>query len=207
MPTQPEFWDKIALKYDKRTVKGPNYAARIDRTVAWAGDGAEVLDVGCAGGQITLDLAKRVKHVQGIDLSAKLIEIAEARRIELGVENASFVQTTAEDESLAEGAFDAVTAYSVLHLVDDVPATLRRFHALLRPGGRVIAEVPCKRDIAIYLRLLLKLMTMVGKAPTVRVYSQADYERMFAEAGFRIDQVKVYNPKSMSRFVLATRVD
>lgn len=205
MPTQPEFWDKVAEKYDKKTVKGPNYAARLERALAWAGAEASVLDAGCASGYITLDLAQRVQRVTGVDVSGKLIRLADERRVEQGVTNCSFRVGTVDDPSLEPGGFDAVTAYSLLHLVDDVPATLRRLHELLRPGGCVIAEVPCKEDVGLHWRVLIKLMTALGKAPVVKVYSQAEYEVMFRDAGFTVQEVKVYNPKSMSRNVYARR--
>ncbi len=205
MPTQPAFWDKVADKYDRRTVKGPNYAARLERAARWAGQDASVLDVGCAGGQITLDLAGRVRVVHGIDISPRLIEKAKQRLEEQGALNCTFAVMSADDPALPAGAFDAVTAYSLLHLVPDASATVRRFYELLRPGGRVIAEVPTTSDIGLHLRVLIKLMTLVGKAPVVKVYSQARYEQMFRDAGFVVDEVKVYNPKSMSRSLLATR--
>ena len=207
MPTSLAFWDKVAERYDRKTVKGPNYVARIERASAWIGPGASVLDAGCAGGQITLDLAGHVGRVLGIDLSPKLIEIARARRAELGVGNARFEAITAEDPSLSPGTFDAITAFSLLHLVDDQSATLRRFHELLKPGGTLIVELPCKEDIGLPLRLLIKAMTLVGKAPVVRVYSEAENRAMFEDAGFEVREIKVYNPKSMSRSVLARRRD
>lgn len=205
MPTQPAFWDKAAEKYDRRTVKGPNYAARLERAARWLGPDASVLDVGCAGGQITLDLAERVKRVHGIDISQKLIGFANRRREEQGVSNCGFSVTTVDDPAFEPGAFDGITAYSLLHLVDDAPATVARFYELLRPGGRVIAEVPTTADIGLHLRVLIRVMTWVGKAPTVRVYSEPAYRAMFQEAGFVVDEVRVYNPKSMNRSLLATR--
>lgn len=205
MPTSAAFWDKVADKYDRRTVKGPNYAARLERAERWVGPDASVLDVGCAGGHITLDLARRVRKVHGIDLSPRLIAIAEHRRAAEGVENCSFAVGRVDDASLGEGSFDAVTAYSLLHLVDDAPAVVRRFYALIRPGGRVIAEVPTTAEINLAFRLLIKGMTLIGKAPVVKIYSQAQYEQMFCDAGFVVDEVKVYNPKSMNKSLLATR--
>jgi hypothetical protein len=49
-----------------------------------------VLDVGCAEGLITLELAKHVEHAHGFDLSA--VRIAEAERLakERGIANATF---------------------------------------------------------------------------------------------------------------------
>jgi len=207
MPTSMAFWDKAADKYDANTVKGPNYAARIDRAAQWLGPDARLLDVGCAGGHITLDLAARVAHAHGIDLSPRLIEIANRRMQEQGVSNARFDAATAEQLPTPpdEQRYDGITAYSLLHLVDDVPATLRRFHELLKPGGTLIAEVPCTEDIPWYLRAVIPPMRWLGKAPVVRLYPQAEYEAMLHDAGFRVDEVKVYNPKSMNRSVLARR--
>lgn len=205
MPTSPAFWDRVAEKYDRKTVKGPNYAARLDRALAWLGPEASVLDVGCASGHITLDLAKRVQKVHGIDVSQKLVAIAQAKQAEQGVSNCSFAVTTLEDSDLEPGSLDAITAYSVLHLVPNAPATVRRFYELLQPGGRVIAETPTTDEINSFLRVLIKLMTAVGKAPTVRVFTPDEYESMFRDAGFVVDDVKVYNPKSMNRSLLATK--
>ncbi|MBX2851247.1 MAG: class I SAM-dependent methyltransferase [Phycisphaeraceae bacterium] len=205
MPTSHAFWDKVAEKHDRKTVKGPNYAARIERAATWIGPGASVLDVGCATGQITLDLAGRVGQVLGIDLSSKMIEIARARREELGVTNASFEVIAAEDPSLKPGTFDAITAYSLLHLVDDQPATLRRLCELLKPDGVLIVELPCKEDIRLHVRALVKVMTFIGKAPVVRLYSEAQNRAMFADAGFEVREVRIYNPKSKNRGVWAVR--
>ncbi|MEO0477584.1 MAG: class I SAM-dependent methyltransferase [Planctomycetota bacterium] len=207
MPTSLAFWDRVAEKYDRKTVKGPNYAARIERAEAWIGPSASVLDAGCAGGQITLDLAGHVDQVLGIDLSPKLINIARARQAGLGVTNVRFEAITAEDVSLLPGAFEAITAYSLLHLVDDQPATLRRFHELLKPGGTLIVELPCKEDIGLHFRTLIKLITLVGKAPVVTLYREAENRAMFEHAGFEVREIRVYNPKSMSRSVLAIRRD
>lgn len=205
MPTQPEFWDKVAAKYDRKTVKGPNYAARLDRAVQWLGEDASILDAGCASGHITLDLARRVRKVHGIDISPKLIALANQRLEESGPDNCTFSTLSIDDAELEPGSFDAVTAYSLLHLVPDVPATVNRFYDLIRPGGRVIAEVPTKTEIGLPLRMLIKLMQAVGKAPNVRVYSQQAYRSMFEKAGFTVDDFEVYNPKSMSRSLLATK--
>ncbi|MGB0767579.1 MAG: class I SAM-dependent methyltransferase [Phycisphaeraceae bacterium] len=203
--TSKDFWDKIAAKYDRKTVKGPNYAARIERASRWIGSQAIVLDAGCAGGQITIDLASHVRRIVGIDLSPKLIALAERRREASGVENARFVSTTADDPQFALGSFDAVTAYSLLHLVDNQRETLDRFAKLLRPGGTLVLEIPCKEDIGPHFRLLIKILTMLGKAPVVTLYTQAQNEEMLRDAGFEIREIKVYNPKSMNRSIYAIK--
>lgn len=54
--------------------------------------GTDLLDLGCGPGTITLDLAARVApgRVLGVDVAADVIEQAEARRKEEGVDNVSF---------------------------------------------------------------------------------------------------------------------
>lgn len=208
MPASQSFWDKAAEKYDRKTVKGPNYAARLDRAANWLGSTAKVLDVGCAGGQITLDLAPRIGSIHGIDISPKLIEIAKHRAAEDAntAGCVSFEAVSVEDVSLDGQSFDGITAYSVLHLVEDAPATLQCFARLLKPGGVLIAEVPCLEDIPWYFRMLIPMMTLLGKAPVVQLYPQATYRTMFEQAGFEIREIKVYNPASMNRSILAYKV-
>ena len=76
MSASKNFWDKRAQRYDAKLHKGPNYAARLERAAAVFGENANVLDVGCATGEITLDLAAHAGQITGIDLSAAMVEAA-----------------------------------------------------------------------------------------------------------------------------------
>ena len=205
MPASKNFWDKKAKRYDAQTVKGPNYAKRIERVKAWLEDTDIVLDVGCASAQITLDLAPHLGQIHGIDVSANMIEIATKRAQEAGVHNARFSQLDPADPSLAEASFDAATAYSVLHLVDDVPSTLARLRDLLKPGGTLITETPCIGDWNPLWRILVKLAMLVGMAPPVLTLNVAELESLLAEAGFEVVESTVYNPKSRLQCILARK--
>ncbi|MEM7682446.1 MAG: class I SAM-dependent methyltransferase [Planctomycetota bacterium] len=205
MPTPAAFWDKVADKYDANTVKGPNYAARLDRAAQWFGPDARLLDLGCAGGHITLDLAPRVGRVHGVDISPKLIDIARKRAQDLGVTNAEFTCGAVDELAFEPASFDGVTAYSLLHLVPDVPETLRWIFAVLRPGGRLVIEAPCREELHALWRAVIAVMRAVGKAPAVKAYPQAEYEAMLRDAGFEVEEVRIDNPKSMARRFLARK--
>jgi len=209
MVTSARFWDRAAAKYDARTVKGPNYAARLDRCAGWfegvEGRGARVLDVGCAGGHIAVDLGPRVGRVHGIDVSPRLVAMAERRAAEAGVANVTFQSGAFETVELEAGAWDGIMAFSVLHLVEDAEVAVRRFAELLRPGGRVVAEVPSRETVAWYFRAIIPLMTAVGKAPVVRIHAESEWASMFTDAGFVVEESKVYNPKSLSVSLLARK--
>ena len=205
MPASRDFWDKRAEGYDAKLHKGPNYAARLERAAALFRNTDNVLDVGCASGEITLDLARHVGQILGIDHSARMVELANARSRERGITNARFEQMEAADPRLAEGGFNAVTAYSVMHLLDDARATLARLRDLLVPGGYVITETPCLGDWHIVWRILVRLAMLVGMAPPILRLRVAELESMIADAGFEILESKVYNPKSGLQCVLARK--
>lgn len=205
MPASEKFWDKRAKRYDAKLVKGPNYAARLKRAAAVFKDIDNVMDVGCASGEITLALARHTRQILGIDHSANMIKVANAKAREYGIINARFEQMEPDDPRLAQGGFDAITAYSLIHLLDDPAATLARLNDLLVPGGYLITETPCLGDWNIVWRVLVKLAVFVGMAPPVLCLKVTELESMIGDAGFEILESKVYNPKSGLQCILARK--
>lgn len=98
---------------------------------------AEVLDLGCGPGTITLGLARRARRVVGLDAAAKMVE--QARELAAGseVDNVSFEVGSAYQLPFGDCTFDVVYAHQVMqHLADPVRA-LREARRVLRPGGLV----------------------------------------------------------------------
>jgi 2-polyprenyl-3-methyl-5-hydroxy-6-metoxy-1,4-benzoquinol methylase len=205
LPSSKDFWDKRADRYDAKLHKGPNYAARLKRAAAVFQETDSVLDVGCASGEITLDLAPHAGEILGIDHSSRMVEVANAKARERDINNARFEQMEPEDPRLAEGAFNVVTAYSVIHLLDDVPGTLGRLRDLLVPGGHLITETPCLGDWKLVWRVLIRLTARFRMAPPVVGLRAAELESMIASAGFEILESRVYNPKSRLHCILARK--
>jgi SAM-dependent methyltransferase len=205
MPTSQHFWDKRADRYDAKLHKGPNYAARLERAAAVSETTDSVLDVGCASGEITLDLAPHVQAILGIDHSPRMVAAANGKARARDISNARFEQMEPADQRLAEGAFNVVTAYSVIHLLDDVPATLERLRDLLVPGGHLITETPCLDDWSVGWRIVVRLAVLVGMAPPVVGLGAAELASMITDAGFEILDSEVYNPKSRLHCILARK--
>ncbi len=205
MSTSVGFWNKRAKHYDRKLYKGPNYAARLERAAAVFPQDADVLDVGCATGEITIDLAQYCGQILGIDYADGMAQAGNMKAKDRGVENCKFRGVDAFDSSLAPGSFDAVTNYSLLHLVDDVQATVRRFYELLKPGGHLITEVPCLGDWFPLWRVIAKGATTVGLAPKVTCLTVRQCETMIRDAGFEVIESRVYNPKSGMHCILAKK--
>lgn len=136
--------DAVLRSHRWRTVE--NSAAYVaDRLVP----GADVLDVGCGPGTITIDIARRVApgRVVGIDASAEVIEAAGRAAGEAGVT----VDLAVGDVYALEhddGAFDVVHAHQVLQHVADPVAALREMRRVCRPGGVVAARDGIYRSFA-----------------------------------------------------------
>jgi SAM-dependent methyltransferase len=99
---------------------------------------ADVLDLGCGTGQMTIFLANGRRRVVGADLTrASLAEAAEAAR-RFGVERALFVETDLRRPGLAEGRFDVVLSLGVLHHTPDPRAAFGALARLARSDGLIV---------------------------------------------------------------------
>lgn len=102
--------------------------------------GATCLDVGCGGGDVTLDLARCVGapgRVVGVDLDET--KLALARQDAAGLGNVEFRALDIRTQDLGE-RFDLVYARFLLTHLPDPAGALTAFVRHLRPGGRVVVE-------------------------------------------------------------------
>ncbi len=182
------FWDRISRKYAKDAIADHGgYERTLDRTRALLKPDDRVLELGCGTGSTALRLAGDVHSYLATDLSAGMIAIAREKQSAGAVATLAFQIATAEDSIFEAGRFSAVLGFNYLHMVRDVPTTLRRIHTLLAPGGLFISKTPCLRDMNPLLSLvLLPGLRAIGKAPYVSVFSQAELYNLISSAGFEI---------------------
>jgi SAM-dependent methyltransferase len=113
----------------------------------WKEEGrGPVLDVGCGAGSVTAELVRRGRTVHGVDILGEAVERAASRGIRA---RRADVQ---DGLPYGDGSMDAVVALDVLEHVLDPAALLREIGRVLRPGGFVIAALPCHFDILQRLR-------------------------------------------------------
>ena len=147
MNAAQKFWDKQAERFDKSDTNSESANNElISRTREYLKPEDKVLDYGCATGRKTLRLAEGIKHVHGLDFSAEMIREAMKNKISAAAENVSFTQGTIYSEDLEKSSFDKITAYSVIHLLEDSDNAIQRIYELLKPGGLFISETACFKD-------------------------------------------------------------
>lgn len=181
------FWDRAARKYAKSPIADQaGYARTLDRTRSLLRPRDSVLELGCGTGTTALRLAGAVQDYLATDISAEMIAIAGAKHAAAPVPALAFRFTTAEALASDAVRFNEVLGFNYLHMVRDLPGTLRDIHTLLAPEGLFISKTPCVGDMNPLIRLALPAMRAIGKAPHVGVFRAEELSRHISAAGFDI---------------------
>jgi ubiquinone/menaquinone biosynthesis C-methylase UbiE len=181
------FWDRTSRKYAMGAIADQaGYERTLDRTLALLGSDDRVLELGCGTGTTALRLAANVQDYLATDISAGMIAIANTKHAAGPMPALAFRTATAEALTPDAGRFNAVLGFNYLHLVRDLPGTLRSVHALLAAEGLFISKTPCIGDMNPLIRFALPAMRAIGKAPYAGVFRAADLSRHMRAAGFDI---------------------
>lgn len=114
----------------KRTIR--EKVRLIDKLSAKKG---RLLDIGCGTGSFLAAVKEDEWDVYGLEPDAQARSLAEKKtRQKLG--------SNEEIYTLAAGTFDVITLWHVLEHVHDLQGYVKRFQALLKPGGVLIIAVP-----------------------------------------------------------------
>ncbi len=191
LEAKAKFWNRIARKYAADPIADlGGYEKTLARTQGLLTADMEVLEVGCGTGTTALHLAPGVRRMLAIDVSPAMIAIARERLVDQGAPNLEFRVADADAPWPGPGGFDAVLAFNLLHVMQDLPLTLRAIASALKPGGLFISKTACIRELHPLLRLALPLMRAVGKAPTVLCFNTAELQAAIEQQGLDIVAVE-----------------
>src|SRR2546425_10304459 len=96
-----------------------------------------VLDLGCAFGFATLQLARRGYETVGVDNSPGYIARAKRRH-----PTGTYLLCSADDLPLDDASFEGVLFLDVLEHVTNEAAVIQQIQRVLKPGGTLVVSVP-----------------------------------------------------------------
>lgn len=120
-------------KIDKK-----NQDERIEQTLKLV-EGERILDVGCAGGGLSIELANLGFSVYAIDVLEESIKVAKefANSPKITYETRDVLKEPFPDES-----FDGITFLETIEHVENPAQFLKEFHRILKTNGHLIISTP-----------------------------------------------------------------
>ena len=101
--------------------------------------GESALDLCCGTGDVAFALAEAGARVTGMDFSAPMLAVAEARKVKVGeAAGPVFLQGDALRTPFPDAHFDVVTISYGLRNLASVDEGLREMWRVLKPGGRLL---------------------------------------------------------------------
>jgi len=197
------YWQKV---YKRTDVLGEIYRGRqtvllkIVDSLGFSND-ANILDVGCGAGFLSISLANRGFIVDTVDNALAMVGMAELNVKRLGLE--SRVRVKAGDVHrlpFPAASFDLVIGLGVVVWLHDLDKALSEFRRVLKPGGFVVLNVTnswseiirwwfdmpnllrCKVNQT--LKKVGLMQTRLKGIPKRRYYSADEFGRYLCEAGF-----------------------
>ena len=133
-------WD--ARTYDRIADPMTRWGATVLDRLPLGGD-ERVLDAGCGSGRVTELLLERLPrgHVVALDGSAAMIDEARRRLAPAAAEGrVSFVVADLREPLPVDPPVDAILSTATFHWITDHDRLFRNLAAVIRPGGRLVAQ-------------------------------------------------------------------
>ncbi|MFA9474872.1 MAG: class I SAM-dependent methyltransferase [Filomicrobium sp.] len=183
-----KFWDKMADGYSKKPVADEeSYQKKIEVTREYLRPDMEVLEFGCGTGATAISHAPCVKHIQAIDISSRMIEIAQGKAAASNVNNVTFARVAIDELGVPDQTFDAVLGLSILHLVENKEDVILKIWKMLKPGGIFVSSTACIGDTLNVFKFIAPIGEFFRLLPPIRVFKRSELEESLKNVGFDID--------------------
>ena len=170
--------------------------------------GKLIVDIGCAQGAYTIEMAKKAKFVVGVDIQHEALKVFMQKRISHGLRNLSAVNMRVEKLGFRNEYFDIVTLIEVIEHVKDEKEALRECYRILKKGGYIVISAPNRifpfetHQVRIGRIKISRLTPLVSWLPrkthrkisSARNYLARDLSRSLSDCGFKLKAVDYIFP-------------
>ncbi|KAL5365208.1 S-adenosyl-L-methionine-dependent methyltransferase [Aspergillus floccosus] len=152
--------------------------------------GALVLDAGCGDGQVAIAFAQRGLRVHAVDVLLEQVRRARQNVSRLLDDQGETTVTVRQDdyhrlETVDEGSLDGIYTIETLVHARDLPAVLKEFRRVLKPGGRLaLYEYDHWAQTADTMALEQEKVRRYGAIASDSSEGASGLARILADAGF-----------------------
>lgn len=199
MPDKANIWNKMADKYSRQPIGNQKaYEIKLDLTREYFTPDSKVLEFGCGTGSTAILHAPYVKHIDAIDVSQRMIEIARDKLTPEEIENIRFTVADMDRFKAEPASYDAALGLNIVHLLDDRMSAMQEVYKALKPGGYFISSTMCLREKWMFrlMEPLFPIMHGIGKWPRVFRFTANRLQSDIESIGFKT--VHIWQPNKGS---------
>ncbi len=181
-----KFWNRLAKFYSKQPVADEGaYQKKLQVTREYLRPDMAVLEFGCGTGSTAIVHSPYVKTILAIDISSKMIEIAQSKADAKNIENITFKRSSIDELNQPDQTLDVVMAHSVLHLLENRDEAIAKVYKMLKPGGFFVSSTVCIAETMRFFKFVAPIGKLFGL--TLRVFTTNELLDSLTGAGFEID--------------------
>lgn len=183
-----KFWDRIAKRYARSPVADEAaYQKKLEITRGYFLPDMEILELGCGTGSTAIAHAPFVGHIRAVDISSKMLEIAQRKATDKGVRNVTFEQSAIDAIEVSDRSVDMVLALSLLHLIDNEDEVIANARRMLKPDGILVTSTTCLGDHMNWFKPISVIGHSLGLIPKVKFLTAEGLRSSLLTAGFEIE--------------------
>lgn len=171
----------------------PKHLVRAEKRVLYRkllNKGSIVLDAGCGSGQHSIQIAKYVKKVIGLDYDQRNLEIAKKAAAYKNLQNIEFKACNLEKKlPLNSSSVDLVILFDILEHLNHRQNFLREIKRVVKPNGFIIVAVPNLETS--WKKIQRKYGINSYSDPDHKIeYTKETITKELTEAGFKLVEIK-----------------
>lgn len=199
------FWNRVAKRVNKHIQKPNEKNLKIVQNLQkHLKSNDQVLDFACGPGIISCEISKNVNAIHAIDISTQMIEIATSHKIEQNLNNITFFRTTIFDDNIQIGSFDVITAFNILHYLEDKEIYMKRINELLKPNGIFISSTIYSKEKKTILFYFFSFINKLKIMPKINFYSLHELENNILKCNFKLIESYDISPFP-ERFIVVSK--
>ncbi len=163
-------WIRISEKDDERRFQDLKY----DLT------GVRVLDFGCGNGNFLLKTKKIAKEIVGIEIDKRFYSVFEKANLKV----------FPDLKSASIQNMDVITMFHVLEHLPNPRKVLVELQDVLKPGGKIIIEVPNSNDALLSLYKVKEFYAYIYRSCHLYYFNMQTLKTLAKQAGLKVNYIK-----------------